>query len=154
MKHLRFLAYLTMMVAGLNFGLASCDDEDEEVSTDKVEAEEVPDTKEGGIMVGESFYQYYACAVKEGKGQLTKTSIIIFAMSPYQGGRGEDYKTGFFIGIAAQKYGLTNDLEKASEYVDELSELRTLFDNWIVNSEASDTATTQIIEFMDSYVKK
>lgn len=149
MRQLRFLTFLMMMFLGLNLGFVSCGDEDEETT----ETSEIQDTKEGGVSTGESFYQYYAGAVRNGKGEMTKASLLVVYLSSYNG-KSEDFQTGFFTGMAAKKYDLTNDLEKVSEYVGELDELKSLFSTWLSSGEASETCTNQIIEFLDSYVVK
>ncbi len=146
MKHFKFLAFLMMLVAGLGLSFASCGDDDDDSSSSS-------DTTISGnynataVADGEAFYQAYEAAETSEK----KTLVLATYALTYSTKKNETgYQSGFWVGVAAQKYGYTDNLDKAAEHVGELDEIKKVFEGGLTKENIS----TSILDILNAYVSK
>ena len=131
MKHLKFIKYLMLAVLGLGLVFTSCDDE--EGGESKKEAVQGLYNMDA-VNSGRKFFKEY----NEAADYQTK----IIAASPYivtMIAKRDDkaYESSFWVGVAAEKFNLGDDLDKASTMVDQLQDIR---DVWASASNEQTTA--------------
>ena len=149
MKHFKFLAFLMMMVAGLSFGFASCgDDDDDDSTSDTTISEKYNST---AVAAGEAFYKAY----EEAETTQTKTLVAAtYALTYATNKNTTGYQSGFWVGVAAQKFGYTDNLDKAAEHVGELDEIKNIFDTFKSEGVTTENVSETLLNLLNSYVSK
>lgn len=119
MKHLKFVKFLVLAVLGLGLGFSSCNDEEGgESKADVVKGLYNMDA----VSEGRNFYKSYNDPDKS-----DAEKIILAASSAtklYANKDDKVYETSFWVGVAAEKFQLGDDLDEASKKLDQLQELR------------------------------
>ncbi len=143
MKKFKFMAYLLMMVSALCLGFASCGDDDDKSSDTTY--------NETAVKNGEAFYTAYEAAeTTEAKSVVAAQYVLTYIANKDS----ENYAASFWVGVAAQKYGYTDNLDKAAEHVDELDELKNMFESVQSGDDAKQTASELAVKLLEKYISK
>ncbi len=147
MKHFKFLAFLMMMVAGLGLGFTSCGDDDDDDSSSSSDTTISGNYNASAVADGEAFYKAYEAA-----GTTSEKSLVLATYALTYTSKKDDtsYQSGFWVGVAAQKYGYTDNLDKAAEHVGELDEIKKMFEGGLTKENIS----SSILDILNAYVSK
>lgn len=135
MKHLKFVKFLVLAVLGLGLGFTSCDDEDSNSGGSSTTMSDVYNQE--AVNQGIAFYGAYENAPDVASKVLAAAP---YAMVVMQKKDDKVYESSFWVGVAAAKFGYTDNLDKAAQMVDQLGDIKDIWASASTTPEGSESA--------------